>query len=180
MAEATNRTEKIGGMIYHPGTYRIKEEDKLILPIGNFRKQLLREEQYDAEIQERDLKDGFSFMLRNLVNQIDNKIIPEYIGYAIYYTKTKEMHLSDGIILMENERRRELDSRKEGRLIYIYLMRKFSGIVKLRGEYVCYDKQKLDYYKGIDAKEELKPIYKPKGPKTAFERRQSIRSSNVR
>lgn len=180
MAEATNRTEKIGGMIYHPCTYEIKEEDKLILPIRNFREQLLKEEQYDAEIQEIDLKDGFSFMLRNLVNQIDNRIIPEYIHYAFYYTKTKEMHLSDGIILKENERRKELDSRKDGRLIYIYLMRKFRGPVKLRGEYICYDKQRLDYYKGIDAREELKSIYKPKGPKTAFERRQLIRSSNVR
>lgn len=180
MAETANRTEKIGGMIYHPSTFKIKEEDKLILPIRNFRDQLLKDEQYDAEIQEKDLKDGFSYMLRNLVNQVDNNIIPEYVDYGIYYTKTKEMHLSDGVILEENERRRELDSRKDGRLIYIYLMRKFTGIVKLRGEYVCYNKQTLDYYKGIDAKEELKSIYKTKGPKTAFERRQSIRSSNVR
>lgn len=177
MAETTNRIEKIGGMTYQHGTLTIKEENMLIMPIAQFRKELLKDVNYDAEVHEKQQgSDGFTFMLINLVDQVDNDIIPATVEYAVYDTKKKGMTLCDGVELPETSRRKKLSSKVDADILYVYLMRKFKGTVKQYGDYLCYDEQRLNYFKGKDARLLLKPIFKQKGPQTAFEKRQAIRS----
>lgn len=107
MAEGTNRIEKIGGMTYQHGTLTIKEENMLIMPIAQFRKELLKDADYDAEVHEKQQgNDGFTFMLINLVDQVDNDIIPLTVENAVYDTKRKEMTLCDGVELPETSRRK--------------------------------------------------------------------------
>lgn len=176
MVEAANGIEKIGGMTYQRATLTVKEENMLIMPVGAFRRELLKDADYDAEVHEKQQgSDGFTFMLINLVDQVDNDIIPGTVEYAVYDTKRREMTLCNGVELPETSRRLKLSSKTDKDILYVYLMRKFKGTVKQYGEYLCYDDKRLNYYKGKDAKSLLKPIFKTKGPQTAFEKRQVIR-----
>ena len=139
MDQSTNKRTKIGNMDYNTerGLVVIDESGKLILPIGLFREQMVDDAVYDDTVHQIDLKHttGFTAMLVRMADQIDEGIIPEDVRYAVYDTRTRKMSLYSQINLAETKKRKEIFESSD---IYIYLMRKFEGPVRLGLTWIKY------------------------------------------
>lgn len=159
MDKSTNKRNKIGSMNYKPeGTHVIDETGKLILPIVTFRNELFKSEAYDNMVHERDLRytGAFTAMLIRMADQIDEGIIPENAKYAVYDTQTKEMNLYGSVEIKATRRRLKITNDDH---IYIYLMRKFEGQVRLNGTGVIYEEgAQISRYE-INAREVLSKYF---------------------